>query len=45
MLKFQNKEGKEVMKLTDKDEIKVSDKKLQESFDKEGVKTIKENVQ
>jgi hypothetical protein len=43
MLKFQNKEGVKVMEMNDQGEVKIEDKKLEESF-KDKKKEIKENV-
>lgn len=42
MLTFKNSEGKKVMEMTDNGEVKVTDKKLEESFEKE-VTQLKEN--
>ena len=42
MIKFTNKEGKTVMEMSDKGEVVINDKKLEESFEKEKTK-LEEN--
>jgi len=44
MLTFKNSEGKKVMEMTDNGEVKVTDKKLEESF-KEKATQLKENTE